>query len=190
VVAPDNALDHAESGYTRAVEQQGWAHLASPLDAQGLGDPPEWGSARVAATVQRHLDAHVAAQRAHWKAVHKETPAAPAAADALAAAARAKEHVLRRARRAAYRRFYADYTRHRVLYQVSQAGKGRAQRACQIIKQTCRGARKRPRETVYYYYYYYYYYFIFLKFRLRCSCNELNTVDTALPLASPLAPNR
>jgi hypothetical protein len=96
--------------------------LASPLDAQGLGDPPEWGSARVATTVQRHLDDHVAAQRAHWKAVHKEAPAA-AAADALAAAAQAKEHVLRRARRAAYRRFYADYTLHRVLYQVRQTGK-------------------------------------------------------------------
>ena len=117
VVKPGNVLENAVVGYTRGVEQQGWAHLASPLDADGLGDPPEWSSAKVARKVHQRHGAHLAAHRAHLKASYKEAPVEEAAA-ALAHAVDAKARVVQRARRAAYRRFYADYTRHRVLDQV------------------------------------------------------------------------
>lgn len=130
VVKPDNILEHSETGYSRDVEQQGWAQLMPPLDEGdekngeegrregGLGNPLKFSSERVALKVQQLQDEVVVAQRAHLRAKRRELPSEASAAQDLAKAIAEKDRVLRRARRAAYRKFYADYTRHRVLYQV------------------------------------------------------------------------
>jgi len=127
VVKPENMLEHSETGYSRDVEQHGWAQLMSPLDegdekngGAGLGHPLRFSSERVALKVQQLQDEVVAAQRTHLRAQRKELPSEPQAAEDLAKAIAGQERVLKRARRAAYRKFYADYTRHRVLYQVGE----------------------------------------------------------------------